>query len=58
MVFRAKHVVALLDHSKFNTNSISSFASLKDINTIITDKKIDAQTTECILKNDIHVIDQ
>jgi DeoR/GlpR family transcriptional regulator of sugar metabolism len=37
MVNASKKVVALLDHTKFNQNSISSFAFLDEIDVIITD---------------------
>jgi len=36
MVNASKKVVALLDHSKINKNSIASFASLNQIDTLIT----------------------
>jgi DeoR/GlpR family transcriptional regulator of sugar metabolism len=57
MVKRAKHVVALLDHSKFNTNSISSFATLEEIDTIITDHVVDEATAEKIKTANVHLID-
>lgn len=40
MVKNASKVVALLDYSKFGKNSIATFASITDIDIIITDKKI------------------
>lgn len=36
--------IALIDHTKFNKNSIIKFGNLSDINAIITDKQINADT--------------
>ncbi|MGM0874523.1 MAG: DeoR/GlpR family DNA-binding transcription regulator [Bacillota bacterium] len=40
MVNASKKVIALLDHTKINKNSIASFASIEQINGIITDGDI------------------
>ncbi|RXZ01764.1 DeoR/GlpR transcriptional regulator [Fictibacillus sp. S7] len=48
MVKASKKVVALLDHSKFFKNSIASFASLDDIDIIITDS-IEANSQKPVL---------
>ena len=38
--------VALVDHTKFDTTSISSYASLDDINMVITDSGISPETAD------------
>lgn len=58
MVSRAKHVVALIDHSKFNTNSISSFARLSDIDTLITDHAVETEIAKQITAHDVRLIDR
>lgn len=38
--------MALVDHTKFDTTSISSYASLDDINMVITDSGISPETAD------------
>ena len=40
MVNAANKVIALLDHTKMNKNSIAAFATTKEINMIITDRQL------------------
>ena len=40
MINAANKVIALLDHTKMNKNSIAAFASTKDIDMIITDRQL------------------
>ena len=40
--------VALVDHTKFDTTSISSYASLDDINMVITDSGISPETADIV----------
>ena len=42
--------IALLDHPKFNTTSISSYASLDDLNMVITDFGL-SEHTKSIYEN-------
>jgi len=56
MVEKAKHVVALLDDSKFNHSSISTFATIDDIHTIITNKQPDKETEAAIKAQAIRLI--
>ena len=44
MIKNSKRVIALLDYSKINKNSISSFASIEEIDNIICNKKLDNKT--------------
>ncbi|MDM5333498.1 DeoR/GlpR family DNA-binding transcription regulator [Ureibacillus composti] len=49
MIKQSSKVVALLDHSKFNKTSIATFASIQDIDFIITNKPVDtAQMNEML----------
>ena len=43
MVKYSSNVIALLDHSKMNRNSIATFASVKDIDVIITNKELERE---------------
>ncbi|WP_088053524.1 DeoR/GlpR family DNA-binding transcription regulator [Virgibacillus dakarensis] len=55
MVNVARKVIALLDHSKINNNSIASFASIQQINTIITDYDMPDNDLQALEKEDIDV---
>ncbi|PLS02280.1 DeoR/GlpR family DNA-binding transcription regulator [Neobacillus cucumis] len=56
MVSASKKVVALLDHTKINKNSIAPFASIDQIDTIITDFDITADYARKFLEHNIEVI--
>ncbi|RTQ92655.1 DeoR/GlpR family DNA-binding transcription regulator [Lysinibacillus telephonicus] len=46
MIKHASKVIALLDHSKMNKNSIATFASVQDIDVIITNKELERNQTQ------------
>lgn len=48
--------VALVDHTKFDTTSISSYASLDDINMVITDSGISPETADIYEKAGTDII--
>ncbi|WP_247747361.1 DeoR/GlpR family DNA-binding transcription regulator [Alkalihalobacillus sp. BA299] len=56
MVKASNRVVALLDHSKFGKSSLVSFASIKQINTIITDDIISTEYKMELQKHNISYI--
>ena len=56
MVKAANRVIALLDHSKINKNSIATFASLDQIDLIITDYDISNENRKKLEKMDIELI--
>jgi DeoR/GlpR family transcriptional regulator of sugar metabolism len=56
MVKASNHVVALLDHSKINKNSIASFASTNQIDTIITDADMENSYAKKLTDQNIEVI--
>ncbi|PLS02285.1 DeoR/GlpR family DNA-binding transcription regulator [Neobacillus cucumis] len=56
MVSASKKVVALLDHTKINKNSIAPFASIDQIDTIITDFDITADYADKFQEHNIEVI--
>ncbi|WML54815.1 DeoR/GlpR family DNA-binding transcription regulator [Neobacillus sp. PS3-12] len=55
MVKASNRVIALLDHTKINKNSIASFASMDQIDIIITDTEIDNHFMEKIRDWDVRV---
>lgn len=57
MVEKADQVVALLDHTKIGTSSIASFATIEQIDTLITDKPLTKEMTEALRKYQVEVID-
>ncbi|SES78548.1 DNA-binding transcriptional regulator of sugar metabolism, DeoR/GlpR family [Salinibacillus kushneri] len=56
MVKKADRVVALLDHSKIGSSSISSFATTEQIDTIITDETISDEMLNELDSFDVEVI--
>jgi DeoR family fructose operon transcriptional repressor len=44
MAAAARRIVALTDHSKFGTDHFAQFAALGDVDTVITDSGLDADT--------------
>ena len=40
MIAAAKQVICLVDYSKFHQSALASFASLKDLQVLITDDRI------------------
>lgn len=56
MVQASKKVVALLDHTKIDKNSIAPFASVDQIDTIITDFNITADYASKFQKHNVKVI--
>ncbi|MDR6997804.1 hypothetical protein [Neobacillus niacini] len=56
MVNASKKVVALLDHTKIGKNSIASFASVDQIDTIITDYDKTGDFSEKVMEQNIEVI--
>lgn len=55
-VRRSAKCVALVDHTKFDTVSISSYASVDDINLVITDDGISPTTVELYEKSGVSII--
>ncbi|MHA6250771.1 DeoR/GlpR family DNA-binding transcription regulator [Oceanobacillus sp. CAU 1775] len=58
IVKKADKVIALLDHSKIGRSSIASFASIDDIDILITDKKLSSETATALESNQIEFIDE
>jgi DeoR/GlpR family transcriptional regulator of sugar metabolism len=56
MIKRADRVIVLADSTKINRNALYAFASLKDIDTLITDNRIDAQLLAELRSHDIEVL--
>jgi DeoR/GlpR family transcriptional regulator of sugar metabolism len=56
MVHASKRVVALLDHTKLNKNSIASFASADQIHTLITDCNVTDSDITTFKKHKINII--
>lgn len=56
IVKKAKKVVALIDSSKIEKNSSAVFATLDQIDKLITDKPIDHNLSKEILRNDIEIV--
>lgn len=56
MVNASHKVIALLDHTKINKNSIASFASIDQIDTIITDFKITDDYAKKLEEQNIDVL--
>lgn len=52
----ADKVIALLDHTKIGISSISSFASVDQLDTIITDRVVSEDMTDYLISKDIEVI--
>lgn len=48
--------VALIDHTKFDTNSISSYASIDDINLVITDSGLSKRLRESYEKAGVNLL--
>lgn len=57
LVKKAKIVIALVDKSKIGTNSSAVFATTEEINTIITDAKLDDQLVKNISDRGVNFID-
>ncbi|OYD07414.1 DeoR/GlpR family DNA-binding transcription regulator [Paludifilum halophilum] len=58
MIKKANKVVALIDHTKINKSSISSFVSADHIDRLITDMKLPEDMLKRFRDCDIHVDDQ
>lgn len=56
MVEKAEQVVALIDHTKIGMSSIASFATLEQIDTLITDKKLPNQWIEQLDSYNVDII--
>jgi DeoR/GlpR family transcriptional regulator of sugar metabolism len=56
MVKASQRVVALLDHTKINKNSIASFASVDRIDTLITDSKLDSEYARKLGEHHIRIM--
>lgn len=57
IISSAKNVVAVLDSSKFKNTCVTTFAELKDINTLITDTGFtDVELNELMERNNVEVI--
>lgn len=48
--------IALIDHTKFDTSSISSYASIDDLHLVITDAGLSQNTKEIYEKAGIDLI--
>jgi len=57
LVKRSKMVIALVDKSKINTNSSAVFAKTEQINTIITDAKLEVEFSNSLSNFDVQVIE-
>lgn len=57
MVEKADKVVALIDNTKIGNSSIASFASIGQIDTLITDKKLPSEVADELASYDMIVID-
>ncbi|WEG12450.1 DeoR/GlpR family DNA-binding transcription regulator [Pullulanibacillus sp. KACC 23026] len=55
MVAVSNKVIALLDHSKFDKSSIATFARPTEIDLIITDKKVEKETRDFFIENQIEL---
>ncbi|WP_158735824.1 DeoR/GlpR family DNA-binding transcription regulator [Alteribacillus sp. YIM 98480] len=56
MVKKSSDVIALVDHTKIGKSSISSFAALEDISTLITNKPLDNDLNQSLEQQDIKII--
>lgn len=56
MVKASQKVVALLDHTKMNKNSIASFASLDDIDLLITTSRMDDHDIKILNEHDVEIL--
>ncbi|SFJ52382.1 transcriptional regulator, DeoR family [Halobacillus dabanensis] len=56
MVQKAKKVIALLDHTKIGTSSIAPFASIDEIDKIITDEDIPNEILQLLKDSNIDII--
>jgi DeoR/GlpR family transcriptional regulator of sugar metabolism len=54
-IHRSSKCIALIDHTKFDTVSVSSYASADDINLVITDSGINDTTLELYSANGIQI---
>lgn len=57
MVEKADKVVALIDHTKVGNSSIASFATIEQIDTLITDKKLPIEIADELASYDMKVIE-
>ena len=48
--------IALIDHTKFDTSSISSYASIDDLNLVITDSGLSENTKEIYEKAGVDLL--
>ena len=48
--------IALIDHTKFDTSSISSYASIDDLNLVITDSGLSENTKEIYEKPGVDLL--
>ena len=55
-VSSSSRTVALIDHTKFDTNSISSYASIDDINLLITDSGLSKRLRESYEKAGVNLL--
>ncbi len=55
MIDKAKKVIALIDHSKIDSNSSAVFANIGDIDALITDKPVHEDFSNELSKNNIDV---
>ncbi|WP_232334307.1 DeoR/GlpR family DNA-binding transcription regulator [Oceanobacillus sp. AG] len=58
MVQKANKIVALIDHTKIGTSSISSFATTEQIDALITDKQLSEGLLNELASHNIKVIDR
>ena len=56
MIKKADKVVALIDHTKIGSSSISTFASTEQIDTLITDEKLSDDLLKELSSNNVEVI--
>jgi DeoR/GlpR family transcriptional regulator of sugar metabolism len=55
MMERARRVVALVDHSKFGNVQTFRFATLQEIDTLVTDTRVDPEAVEFLTSQGVTV---
>lgn len=57
MVEKAEKVIALIDHTKVGTSSIATFASIDQIDVIVTDKDLPEEMKTSLVHANVEVVD-
>ncbi|HLR43122.1 MAG TPA: DeoR/GlpR family DNA-binding transcription regulator [Pseudogracilibacillus sp.] len=56
IVLRAKKIISIVDSSKLENNSSSTFASIDEIDVLITDKPVEGDFLNSLIRHDIEVL--